>query len=493
MNPLIYEINTRVWIRQFDTPSERATLDDVPEQVWIDLKKNGFDAVWLMGVWKTSKDLIEKCCFESGLVQSYDKALGDWKKEDVIGSPYSIEAYRVSPDLGTTAELRWLKGIMNQHGLSLILDFIPNHFGASTPLLKEMPEAFLQVSRETFESDPYSFFESPFQSGVYFAHGRDPFFAAWTDTVQINYFSPLARELMLQQMMLISDWCDGIRCDMAMLTLNNVFHNTWASAIDTEQYPKPEQEFWKTAIQSVKNEYPEFLFIAEAYWNLEWSMQQLGFDYTYDKKLYDRLRYNHANYIRDHLNADAEYRRKLVRFIENHDEERAVTVFGQEKAFAAVTLIGTIEGMRMFQDGQCQGRRIKLPVQLGREPKENANPYIKEQYSKLFSIIKADIFKFGEWTLLDTHPVGEKESSHNDIIVYVWTYGYDTEHRLVAVNYSDGTAQCRVKYEYEGSAINEITLTDLLTGAEYTRTVMELQDPGLFISLGPYQSHIFKF
>ena len=41
--------------------------------------------------------------------------------------------------------------------------------------------------------------------------------------------------------------------------------------------------------------------MAEVYWDLEWTMQQQGFDYAYDKRLYDRLREGHPQAVRGHL------------------------------------------------------------------------------------------------------------------------------------------------------------------------------------------------
>ena len=60
--------------------------------------------------------------------------------------------------------------------------------------------------------------------------------------------------------------------------------------------------------------------MAEVYWDLEWTLQQQGFDYTYDKRLYDRLREGHARPVREHLYAGLDYQVKLARFLENHDD-----------------------------------------------------------------------------------------------------------------------------------------------------------------------------
>ncbi len=166
----------------------------------------------------------------------------------------------------------------------------------------------------------------------------------------------------------ISLLCDGVRCDMAMLPLNNVFYNSWIGVLNKMNFPKPAGEFWGIAIKEIKNIKKDFLFIAETYWDLEWDLQQLGFDYTYDKRLTDRLGSADIASIKAHLHADLIYQEKSVRFLENHDEQRAVAKFGKYKSLAAATIITTIPGMKLFYDGQFSGYKSKVPVQLGREP-----------------------------------------------------------------------------------------------------------------------------
>ncbi|MEK8171757.1 hypothetical protein NKH77_27515 [Streptomyces sp. M19] len=87
----------------------------------------------------------------------------------------------------------------------------------------------------------------------------------------------------------------------------------------------PVEEFWPRIIEDVRRARPGLTFIAEAYWDLEWALQRQGFDFAYDKRLYDRLLHDPADSVRAHLRAAPEYQRGLVRFLENHDEPRAAT------------------------------------------------------------------------------------------------------------------------------------------------------------------------
>ncbi len=63
-----------------------------------------------------------------------------------------------------------------------------------------------------------------------FAYGRDPYFAGWPDTLQLNYANPATQEAMIATLVKIAGQCDGVRCDMAMLVLPDVFERTWGLA-----------------------------------------------------------------------------------------------------------------------------------------------------------------------------------------------------------------------------------------------------------------------
>jgi glycosidase len=484
-NPILYEINTRVWIKKFGSS---AKLSDLPIKYFKELANKGVNLVWLMGAWETCTSIIEKCCFSEELITSYNKSLPDWKKEDVIGSPYSIDEYIFNPKLGNFDDLKSLKNSLNKLNIKLILDFVPNHFGADSKIIKSNPEIFLKADSEFYNDDPFTFFKND-DSENYFAHGRDPFFPAWTDTIQINYFSDVARNFMTNELIKLGEICDGVRCDMAMLCLNNVFHNTWMGVIDKFNYKKPENEFWSDAIKKVKEKHPDFIFFAEAYWDLEWQLQQLGFDYTYDKRLYDRLLLNDVEGVKAHLTADDDFQKKSVRFIENHDELRAPAAFGREKSLAAAVIISTVKGMKFYYDGQFEGKNIKLPLQLGREPSEKISFFVRNFYYKLLHITKDEVFREGEWVLLEPISAGGNNFSFENI--FAWQWKLRNERRIIITNYSGSTSECRLKLEVNNNT-DEILLNDLLNEVQYSRSTKEII-PGLFIELKAFQSHIFAF
>lgn len=489
-NPSIYEFNSRIWLKQFARGNKAVTLSDIPNNYWDDFVKKGFDFVWLMGIWKTCDSVIDKYCFEDGLVKSYDRALKGWKRDDVIGSPFAIDMYDPNPKIATLKTLLELKSHLNKKGIKLILDFVPNHFSADSSLLKSNPDIFLEVDIDTFRKDTYTFYQPQKTINKYFAHGRDPFFPAWQDTVQVNFFSSDARNFLMKTLLDLTKVCDGVRCDMAMLAMNNVFNNTWGGILLSNGYEFPKTEFWAEAISAVKKERNDFIFIAEAYWDLEWKLQKLGFDYTYDKTFTDRLRFWKTKDIRDHLTADTEYQKKSLRFIENHDEERAAVSLGKDKSKAAAVIISSVQGMRFYNDGQFEGKKIKLPVQLGREPEDIPIKGMKDFYDKLLTITSQEIFKRGKWMLLE--PVSSIDNNISFENILAWMWSFREEKRVVVVNYSEIISTCRLKLDVRGYS-EEFIINDLLNDHKYTRSAEEVYHQGLYIELMPYRSHIFSF
>lgn len=485
-NPRILEINTRVWIKRF---GKSTTLASIPDEQIIEWSNNGFDYIWLMGIWKINTKIISEYCFEPELVSSYNSTLKDWHTKDVIGSPYSIDCYEVNPLLGTKEDLIKFKDKLNSKGIKLILDFVCNHFSAKSSLIWTNKEIFLPADEFLFRNDPYTFYKSPVNDNEFLAHGRDPLFPPWKDTAQVNFYNQNARKFLTDTLIDLTTICDGVRCDMAMLPLNNIFYNTWIGVIKKYGFERPEKEFWEEAIPAVKQKRDDFIFIAETYWDLEWLLQNLGFDFTYDKRLTDRLASADVRSIRDHLRAEEAYQKKSVRFLENHDEDRAIVKLGKEKSIAAAVVISTIQGMIFYFDGQCDGKKIKLPIQLGREPIEKQDERIKNFYKTIFEITKADIFRRGKWTLLEPIPVSDNDDTSENILCWIWEL--NKEIRIVAINYANKTSRCRLKFTINNASDN-IVLFDEINKIEYSRSYKEITEKGLYIELKAFNSHIFS-
>jgi hypothetical protein len=317
-----------------------------------------------------------------------------------------------------------------------------------------------------------------------YAHGRDPYFAGWTDTVQIDYRSAAARRAMADILLSVAERCDGARCDMAMLVCQDVFLRTWGG-----QYDPPRAEFWPAAVTDLRARHPGFLLLAEVYWDMEWDLQQQGFDYTYDKRLYDRLREGDATAVRHHLEAELAYQRHLARFVENHDEQRAAAVFGIDRSRAVAVLALTLPGLRLLHEGQLQGRRVKLPVQLGRRQLEEPEAGLESFYRQLLAALGQPVFHQGSWRLLQPVAGWEGNDSYQQIVAHLWQL--EDEVRLVAVNLSSAPAQCHLPLSLPGLAGQAWELQDLLHGQTYHWSGEDLAGRGLYIDLPAYGYHLF--
>src|SRR5262245_48002067 len=99
--PLVYEVNTRVWLAELASHyGRRVTLSDVPDEEFRRWCAFHFDAIWLMGIWQPSEYSRELALRDQESTAAFSTALPDWKPEDVASSPYSVADYRVDENLG---------------------------------------------------------------------------------------------------------------------------------------------------------------------------------------------------------------------------------------------------------------------------------------------------------------------------------------------------------------------------------------------------------
>ncbi|HUT24456.1 MAG TPA: alpha-amylase family glycosyl hydrolase [Sumerlaeia bacterium] len=486
----IYEINTQVWLReQLWAKREGADLADVPREQIKEWAKMGIDAVWLLGVWTKGAATREICRSSPDLRARFSKIVPDLRDRDIIGSPFSIADYSLDPALGDETTLPRLRGKLRAHGIRLILDFVPNHLAVDHPWVQSHPERFVGGSDRDLEREPENYFRTPGQPDRVLAHGRDPYFAGWTDTAQINVFNRGARRAMIDALLAVSDRCDGARCDMAMLALNGVFKRTWGD-LSLLEYPEDgPPEFWAEAIAAVRERHPDFLFMAEVYWGLESQLQNLGFDLTYDKALYDRILSGEGEGIREHLVSTRELWGRMVRFIENHDEARAARAFGPRHAAAAL-LISGLPGAVLYHEGQFEGRRAQVPVQLATRPKEPVDNDIGRFYSRLLRACAEPVMHDGEFRALEVSPAWEDNPSHRAIVAYARSLG--AERRVVAVNIANHQAQAYIEFPLEGLERPVIELRDVLGDAHYYRSREKLAEKGLYLDMAPGTYHLFR-
>ncbi|WP_206505353.1 alpha-amylase family glycosyl hydrolase [Streptomyces chrestomyceticus] len=479
--PVVYEVNTRVWLREVGRHTGGpAGLGDVPKDAWDEITPHGIDAVWLMGVWERSPRGRGIALWDPSLRTAFDRAVPGVEEGEIAGSPYCIRRYEVDAALGGAEGLAAARAELDSRGIGLLLDYVPNHVAPDSPWVTEHPEYFVRGTVDEVRRDPAAYLDT---GTAVLARGRDPFFPPWPDVVQLNAFEPAVRRATTDVLGRIGQVCDGVRCDMAMLLMNDIFARTWGQRAGSP----PPDDFWPTVIGGVRERHPGMTFVAEAYWDLEWDLQQQGFDFCYDKRLYDRVLHEGPESVRQHLTADETYQRKLVRFLENHDEPRAAETLHPAKERAAAVLIATLPGATLWHEGQFTGRRTRLPVFLDRRPDEPADTALRAFHERLLAGVHRSGMRTGRWQLLECAGWPDNASAAN---LLAWCWAGPAGRFLTVLNLSDQPAQGRVRLPWPELDPGAWVLTGLLDGERYTRSGTELTGPGLFVGLDAWGTHV---
>lgn len=481
-NPSLYQINTRVWLKSLTVKYGKSiTLANIPEDELHQLVELGFEWIWLLGVWRTGT-LGEKIAREKPeLRQSYHEAIPEYQESDICSSPFAVTGYTVSPHIGGDPGLAIFRDRLHQLGFRLMLDFVPNHTARDHPWLTLHPEYYVPGDQELILSQPFNYGRTK-QGNRIIAFGRDPYFPGWSDTFQLNYSNPGLQFAMQEELLRVAEFCDGVRCDMAMLILPEVFYRTWGLEM---------QPFWPETISKVREKHPEFTFMAEVYWDLEWTLQQQGFDYTYDKRLYDRLQSQEARSVREHLFADLDFQIHSVRFLENHDEPRAARTFPLDVHQSAAWISYLVPGLRFFHQGQLQGFHTWIPMQICRSPGEDPDLQITSFYEQVLELLRNPILRNGRWQLLDCLPAWQSNWTWDSFIAFAWQD--DQGHRLLVItNYSPHQSQCYVSLPWSDLQGKLFEFKDLISEASYLREGDDLHEFGLYIDIPAWKTHVFE-
>jgi hypothetical protein len=483
--PSLYEINTRVWLRRLSREAgRRITLADIDDATLDGFARQGFDWIWLLSVWRTGPASRAVSRSNPAWRAEFESVLPDLTDDDICGSGYAIGAYEVDDALGGEGALAAFRSRLAARGQRLMLDFVPNHTALDHAWVDAHPDFYVQGSEQALAAAPQNYCRLATAQGTcILAHGRDPNFPGWPDTLQLDYANPALQAAQIEQLAAIARQCDGLRCDMAMLVLPDIFQRTWG------MLPAP---FWPKAIAAVRDVHPRFTFLAEAYWDLEWELQQQGFDYCYDKRLYDRLGNAEAGAIRAHLAASLDYQDRLARFLENHDEPRAAAHFAWPRHQAAAIVSCFAPGLRFFHQGQLEGARVHLPVHLCRGPVEPRDPAVAAFYDGLLAALGgSDAFKSGAWSLIPPREAWGGNPTWQGFIAYAWRTPGGGNH-VVVVNYSDHQAQCYLGLPFGGLSGARWRLVDVMGSEVYERDGGSLIAPGLYIDLPAWSYNVFR-
>ena len=479
----LFQFNTRVWLNQLARGLGRpATLDDIPDAELDRLAAQGFDWVWLLSVWQTGAAGQRISRTHHEWQDEFRDTLPDLHDEDIAGSGFAITGYTAHSSLGGDAALARARERLRARGLRLMLDFVPNHTGLDHSWVDSHPEYYISGTEADLVRAPknYTRITSNGQHRI-LAYGRDPYFSGWPDTLQLDYSNPQTQDAMVGDLLKVASQCDGVRCDMAMLVLPDVFERTWG------RRPQP---FWPRATRLVRERQPRFCFMAEVYWDLEWTLQQQGFDYAYDKRLYDRLREGHSRPVREHLHAGLDYQNKLARFLENHDEPRAAATFAPDTHEAAAIVTFLSPGLRFFHQGQFEGRRKRISPHLVRAPMEAPNETLRQFYDRLLAVLRRPAFRDGRWQQLECTQAWDGNWTWDNFLASGW-HGPDGDRFIVVVNYGSTRGQCYLRVPFSDQAGRGVRFRDLMSDASYDRAGHDVTSAGLYLDMPAWGYHVF--
>lgn len=406
-------INTRLWLSELSQRYQQViTLDTIPDEAWTDKLAN-YDIFWFMGIYLPSQFSASHA---KKYTHQYTYALPNINPEkDVVASPFAVANYLPNPRLVENWQV-WDGMVEKLHRADkkVYIDFVPNHTAVDHPWAVEHPEYFIQASKGQYLARPdfYQVIDNNRGQTHYLAHGKDPNYPEWSDTLQLNYGREDVHQAMTEQLLSLVDHVDGLRCDMAMLLNPSTFLRTWGWTLNNEEKEYVSQHpFWQKAIPQAKAKAmslgKSFDFMAEAYW--EKDLLAKNFDYIYLDELYKHLlrvaKGESSHHLKEHIKhllycAKNQRTCKDTVYLENHDEERAIKSMGKEFSQAAAALISFLPNtMLLINQGQDEGKTIRPPMQINRSPQEKSDIQLKNYYQNLLQLKQSKLFREGQWSM----------------------------------------------------------------------------------------------
>ncbi|MFB3813333.1 MAG: alpha-amylase family glycosyl hydrolase [Terriglobales bacterium] len=541
-----------VWLDQLSKTYRRGihTLDQVPDEELDLLRRRGFNALWLIGVWQRSK-----------ASQRIKQLTGN---PDAAASAYSLEAYRIADDLGGEPAYNNLRDRAWARGIRLASDMVPNHMGIDSRWVIEHPDWFLSLPYSPFPS--YSFNGPDLSSDGrveikiddhyynrtdaavvfrrldrwtgdtrYIYHGNDGTSYPWNDTAQLNYLNPEVREAVIQTILHVARLFPIIRFDAAMTLTKQHYQRLWFPAPGTggaipsraehgmtkQEFDRAmPNEFWREVVDRVAAEVPGTLLLAEAFWLLEgYFVRTLGMHRVYNSAFMNMLRdEENANYrsvIKNTLEFDPEVLKRYVNFMNNPDERTAVDQFGKgDKYFGVCTMMATLPGLPMFGHGQLEGYTERYGMEYRRAYRDESpdtwlvarhereiSPLLHRRplFAEVSNFLLYDFYTDQGWVNEDVFAYSNRLGDERALVVYHNRYASTAGWIRTSCGFAEKTPegkrvrQCSLceSFGLSGDPKMFVSFRDSVSGLEYLHRAADLASKGLHIELGAYKFHVF--
>jgi glycosidase len=544
--------NVHVWLHQLSKIHGRTLtrLDEIPDEALDRLAGWGFTGLWLIGLWERSS-ASKRIKRESG-------------NPEAMASAYAIHGYTVATDLGGEEAFRNLRERALARGLRMATDMVPNHMGIDSPWVVDHPDRFLSLDTcpypvyrfdtpdLSWHGDVGIFLEAHYRdrsdAAVVFRrldrrtgeerfiyHGNDGTSMPWNDTAQLDYLNPETREAVIREILEVARKSPIIRFDAAMTLTRLHYQRLWFPApgsggaipsraergLTREAFrARMDEEFWREVVDRVREEAPDTLLLAEAFWLMEgYFVRTLGMHRVYNSAFMNMLKdEDNARYravLKNTLAFDPEVLQRFVNFLSNPDEETAVAHFGKgDKYFGVCTLAATLPGLPLFSHGQIEGFHEKYGMEYGR-PYWGESPdegFLQYHEATLFPLLRrralfADATHFLLYDFFteagdvneDVFAYSNRSGGDRALVVYHNRYGDAAGWIRTSVGFRDKGAEGEGLVQRtlaEGLALTRgegryVLFRDAIAGLEYVRSADRLFDEGLFVVLGPYARHVF--
>jgi hypothetical protein len=182
-----------------------------------------------------------------------------------------------------------------------------------------------------------------------------------------------------------------------------------------------------------------------------------------------------------------DYQDHLARFLENHDEGRCAAVFGKGRLASVGALLGALPGMRFYHQGELEGYRVHLPIQLRIGAEESIDRETASLFDKILRITKDDVFHKGKWNILPVAPEGDGTSGN--LVAFEWRW--KKSWKLIVANLANSASQGRIPFGDRPWAAKEYAFYDELHDVRYVRSREDLHNLGLFVRREASDAHLF--
>ncbi len=551
-NVVLLAKSVYVWLDQLSKKyqCEIKRLDQIPDEELDTLQRWGFTGLWLIGLWE-----------RSNASQKIKQIMGN---PEAAPSAYSLYDYIIASDLGGEEAYRDLRDRAARRGIRLASDMVPNHTGIFSKWVIEHPHWFVQSDYPPYPNYQFNgpdlsddervviqiedgywdrrdaavvFKRYDKQSGDsrYIYHGNDGTSMPWNDTAQLNYLIPEVREAVVQTILHVARMFSIIRFDAAMTLAKKHYQRLWypqpgdGGAIPSraergmtrqefdEVFPK---EFWREVVDRVKEEVPDTLLLAEAFWLMEgYFVRTLGMHRVYNSAFMNMLKMEenqkYRSTVKNVLKFSPEVLKRFVNFMNNPDERTAVDQFGKsDKYYGVAMMMATMPGLPMFGHGQVEGFTEKYGMEYRKAywDEQVDEHMVRRHEREIFPLLHRrwlfsgadnfalyDYFTPDGWVNENVYAYTNRVGDHRALVLFnnsfESTRGWARESVEINVGTSDDEQIVRKTLadalSINGAPNHWYRFRDSRTGQEFLREGRQLAEEGMYAELSGYEYHVF--